>query len=401
MDEPKMQQPEAPAEAAQDTAAQQAEPAKKPETPPGQNAFFRFLKRKNIEISAKRYFIDAMGSMALALFATLLMGTILSEVGKLIFQSDPTGNFLNQIATYAKAATGMAIGAAIAYTLKAPPLVIFSCTVVGALSNALGAAVNGSHFAAGPAGVFFVAIIAAECGKAVSKETKVDILVTPLVTLLIGYGAARLICPAIAYLMYWTGNFIGIATEFAPLIMGAVVAAVVGIILTLPISSAAICSVIFSADLIAASSTPDSLYLAAGAAAVGCCAQMVGFAAASFRENGAGGLVAQGLGTSMLQMGNICRNPRIWIAPTLAGAVCGALSTTVFKLRCVGVAAGMGTCGLVGPFGIVTSATEKNALLWVGVVLLCVVLPAALSVGFDMLFRRFGWVKDGDMKLNL
>lgn len=364
------------------------------------NRFCTFCRKKEVIPSAHTYFIKAMGSMATALFATLLMGTILSELGKLIF-ADPAGNFLNDIATYAKGATGMAIGAAIAYTLKAPPLVIFSATVVGAMSNAMGATINGSTFSAGPAGIFFVAIIATEFGKLVSKETKVDILVTPVVTLLTGYGASLLICPAVAYIMYWTGNFIGIATDFAPLIMGAVVAVVVGVILTLPISSAAICSVIFSQALINASAVPESLYLAAGAAAVGCCAQMVGFAAASFRENGFGGLVAQGLGTSMLQMGNIVKNPRIWIAPTLAGAICGALSTTVFRLRCVGVAAGMGTCGLVGPFGIITSAAEKNALLWVGVALLCFVLPAALSIVFDLLLRRIGWVKDGDMRLEL
>ena len=363
--------------------------------------FSAFLERKSITPSMHTYFVDAMGSMALALFATLLMGTILSELGKLIFPADPAGNFLNDIATYAKSATGMAIGAAIAYTLKAPPLVIFSATVVGAMSNTMGAVIGGDKFAAGPAGVFFVAIIAAELGKLVSKETKVDILVTPLVTLLSGYGASLLICPAVAYIMYWVGNFIGIATDFAPLLMGAIVAVVVGVILTLPISSAAICSVIFSAELIAASSTPDSLYLAAGAATVGCCAQMIGFAAASFRENGFGGLVAQGLGTSMLQMGNIYRNPRIWIAPTLAGAICGALSTTVFGLRSVDVAAGMGTCGLVGPFGLIINATEKGPLLWAGVILLCFVLPATLSLLFDLLFRRLGWVKDGDMKLDL
>lgn len=364
------------------------------------SAFSKFLKKKEIELSPKRYFIDAMGSMALALFATLLMGTILAELGKYCFPNRPSENFLATIATYAKGATGMAIGAAIAYTLKAPPLVIFSATVVGAMSNSMGAVIGENTFAAGPAGVFFVAILATEFGKVVSKETKVDILVTPLVTLLVGYGSAFLICPAIAYVMYWTGNFIGIATAFAPLLMGAVVAVVVGVILTLPISSAAICSVIFSAELIAASSNPDSLYLAAGAAAVGCCCQMVGFAAASFRENGFGGLIAQGLGTSMLQMGNICRNPRIWLAPTLSSLICGALSTTVFELKCVGVAAGMGTCGLVGPFGILT-ATASGWRLWVGLPLLCLVLPALLSLVFDWLFRRLGWVKEGDMKLDL
>lgn len=365
------------------------------------DAIKRFLRRKQIEISPKRYFVDAMGSMALALFATLLMSTILGTLGDLIFGKESTADFLTVIAGYAQGATGMAIAAAIAYTLKAPPLVIFSCTVVGAMSNAMGANVDGHFYAAGPAGIFFVTIVAAELGKAVSKETKVDILVTPLTVLLSGYGLSLVLCPAIAYVMYWVGYFIGWATAFAPLLMGVVVAAVVGVILTLPISSAAICAVIFNSTLIANSPNRESLLLAAGAAAVGCCCQMVGFAAASFRENGFGGLVAQGLGTSMLQMGNICRNPRIWIAPTVASGVCGALSTTVFRLQCEGVAAGMGTCGLVGPIGIFTATDVHDARFWCGLVLLCLVLPAVISVLLTLLFRRIGWIREGDMKLVL
>ena len=380
-----------------------------------ERGFRAFLKRKNIEISAKRYFIDAMGSMALALFATLLMSSILGTLGDLIFGAESTTDFLHVIKTYASQATGMAIGAAIAYNLKGSPLVIFSATVVGALANGMKfgglaqdpAAYAGipfagdMPFAAGPAGVFFVVIIATEVGKIVSKETKIDILVTPLVVLLTGYLAAWVICPIVAFVMYWVAEFIGVATAFVPLLMGAVVAVVVGMILTLPISSAAICASIFSPVLVEASSNTESLYLAAGAACVGCCAQMVGFAAASFRENRFGGLVAQGLGTSMLQMGNICRNPRIWIAPTVASAVCGALSTTVFKLRCVGLSAGMGTCGLVGPIGLFTSAETHGVLFWVGLVLLCFVLPAAISFGLDLLFRRVGWIREGDETLEL
>lgn len=364
-------------------------------------AIRKFFSRKGIEISAKRYFIDAMGSMALALFATLLMSTILGTLGDLFFGTESTTDFLTVIAGYAKGATGMAIAAAIAYTLKAPPLVIFSATVVGAMSNAMGATIDGVSYSAGPAGIFFVAILATELGKVVSKETKVDILVTPLVVLLGGYGASLLLCPAIAWIMYWVGTFIGVATAFVPLLMGIVIAVVMGIILTLPISSAAICAVIFSPALIAASANKESMLLAGGAAAVGCCCQMIGFAVTSFRENKWGGLVAQGLGTSMLQMGNIVKNPRIWLAPTLSAAICGALSTTVFRLPCEGVAAGMGTCGMVGPIGIITAATERGAMFWIGLVLLCFVLPAVLSFLFDLLFRRIGWVKDGDQKLDL
>ncbi len=380
--------------------------------------FKAFLARKNIECSAKRYFIDAMGSMALALFATLLMSTIIGTLGDMIFGAANTTDFLHILEKYAAGATGMAIGAAIAYNLKAPPLVIFSATVVGSIANTekfAGLAENAADlagipfagnmkFAAGPAGVFFVVIIAVEIGKMVSKETKIDILVTPLTVLLVGLGAAWLLCPIISFVMYWTSEFIGVATHFAPLVMGAIVGALVGVILTLPISSAALCAVIFSADMVLASSNKESLYLAAGAAAVGCCCQMVGFAATSFRENGFGGVIAQGLGTSMLQMGNIVKNPRIWIAPTVASAVCGALSTTLFKLNCVGVAAGMGTCGLVGPIGLFTTARDLGELdwvFWVGTILLCFVLPVVICVPLDLLFRKLGWIKDGDQKLAL
>lgn len=359
-----------------------------------------FLERKQIRVSAKVYFIDAMGAMALGLFATLLMSTILGTIADLIFGEASTTDFLNQIAGFAKSATGMAIGVAMAYALKAPPLVIYSCAVVGAMSNTMGTTINGTTYQAGPAGIFFVVILACELGKAVSKETKVDILVTPLTVLLVGYGASLLICPAVAYIMYYLGMFIGIATEFAPLLMGIIVSVVMGIVLTLPISSAAICAVVFSLTVIEGSATQEALYLAAGAAAVGCCCQMVGFAAISFRENRFGGLVAQGLGTSMLQMGNIVRKPIIWIPPIFASAVCGALSTTVFKLKCAGVFAGMGTCGLVGPIGIL-KYSGSTPMVWVGLILLCVVLPALLSILCNEVLRKFGLIKTGDMKIDV
>ena len=356
-----------------------------------------FLERKQITPSLKTYFIDAMGAMALGLFATLLMSTILGTVADLC---KGQAEFLREIAGYAKSATGMAIGAAMAYALKAPPLVIYSCTVVGAMANSMGATIDGASYSAGPAGIFFVVILACELGKVVSKETKVDILVTPLTVLLSGFGAALLLCPAVAYLMYYLGNFISIATDFAPLLMGIVVSVVMGIVLTLPISSAAICAVIFSDTVIAGSPSPEALYLAAGAAAVGCCCQMVGFAVISFRENRFGGLVAQGLGTSMLQMGNIIRKPIIWIPAIFASAVCGALSTTLFALKCSGVSAGMGTCGLVGPIGILRDS-GYSATVWVGLVLLCVVLPAILAFACNEILRKVGLVKTGDMKIDV
>ena len=357
-----------------------------------------------------------MGAMALGLFASLLIGTIFGTLYKYT-QLD----FLNVIAGYAKAATGMAIGVAIAYRLGAHPLVMFSAAAVGAMSNAMGALIsdggaivrwaatagNGKDvfYGAGPAGAFFAVIIACELGQLVSKKTKVDILVTPVVTLLAGFVASWLLCPLVSYVMYYLGTFIAFATTFQPLLMGVVISVVMGIILTLPISSAAICSMIFSADalLVAAmNGTSEGFLLAGGAAAAGCCAQMVGFAVISFRENRWGGVVSQGLGTSMLQMGNIVKKPIIWLAPTLASAITGPISTMIFKLRCSGVAAGMGTCGLVGPMGIIDSyePSELNATVWIGLLLVCVILPAVLSFVFNEIMRRLGWIKTGDMQLD-
>ena len=354
-----------------------------------------FMSRKNIEISAKRYFIDAMGAMALGLFATLLIGTIFGTIGDKLNVA-----FCTDIKNYAQAATGMAIGVAIANALKAPPLVMFSCAVVGHIGNSLPFVFHDKTLTAGPAGAFFAVILACELGKVVSKETPVDIIVTPVVTILSGYGISLLVCPVISIGIFYIAEFIGIAMSFAPLLMGIVVAIIVGMILTLPISSAAICAMIFSTVIIESSANPEAVLLAGGAAAVGCCAQMIGFAVISFRENKWGGLVAQGLGTSMLQMGNIVKKPQIWIAPTVSGAVCGALSATVFKLKCAGVSAGMGTCGLVGPIGILSSS-GSSAMTWIGIVALCVVVPAVVSLIINEIFRKIGFVKTGDMKLDI
>ncbi|MBE6618958.1 MAG: PTS sugar transporter subunit IIC [Ruminococcaceae bacterium] len=348
-----------------------------------------FFDRKQINPSAKLYFVDAMGMMALGLFSTLLIGTIFGTLGEK-FGID----FLSEIAAIAKngSVAGAAIGVAIAYALKAPPLVLFSSAVTGAAGYILGASITTSSgvisYTAGPAGSFFVVLVACELGKIVSKETKIDILVTPTVTILSGFALAKLICPAIAYVMYYLGYFINTTTEMHPFFMGIIVATVVGIILTLPISSAAICAMIGITGL------------AGGAATAGCCAQMVGFAVISYRENGVGGLVAQGLGTSMLQMGNICKKPQIWIAPTLASAICGPIATVLFKLECTGLSAGMGTCGMVGPIGIL-SDMGGDAMTWIGIIVTCIVAPAILSFIINEILRAVGLVKTGDMQLSL
>lgn len=346
-----------------------------------------FCEKKGVKPSAKTYFVDAMGSMALGLFATLLIGTIFETLGTYTHWA-----LLTEIAGYAKACTGAALGVAIAYTLKAPPLVMLCAAVAGMMGNGVGATflLNGEvkSLTAGPAGAFVVCIVAIELGKLVSKETPVDILVTPVTTILSGALVAKLLCPAIAYVMYWLGYFVNTATEMQPLVMGVLVSVVVGVVLTLPISSAAICAMIGITGL------------AGGAATAGCCAQMVGFAVISFRENQWGGLVAQGLGTSMLQMGNIVKNPRIWIPATLAAAVTGPLSTLVFKLECSGVSAGMGTCGLVGPLGVLKDM-NFSANAWIGVGVACIAAPAVLSLIFAAVLRKMGWIKENDLKLEL
>ena len=355
-----------------------------------------FFARKNIIFSPKLYFVDCMSSLALGLFSTLLISTIFSTIGKYaigVSFLENVGAFLNEAAAFAKTATGVVLGIAVAHSLKAPPLVLFSAGAVGLCGNDLATifTIDGveKSISAGPAGAFLVTIIAVEIGKMVSKETKVDILVTPTVTIFTGVLVAKLICPAISFAMYHLGNFVNTATEIQPFLMGIIISVVVGIVLTLPISSAALCAMIGITGL------------AGGAATVGCCAQMVGFAVISFRENKWGGIVAQGLGTSMLQMGNIVKKPVIWLPATLAAAVVGPVSTLVFKLSCTGVSAGMGTCGMVGPLGIFADMGFKNANAWIGVIVCCIVLPAVLSVIFNEIFRKLGLIKTGDYKLDL
>ena len=340
-----------------------------------------FLGRKDIVISPKRYGIDALGAMAQGLFCSLLVGTIVKTLGQQIGLP-----FLVDVGDFASAMSGAAMAIAIGYALKAPALVLFSLATVGYAANSLGGA-------GGPLAVLIIAIVAAECGKAVSKETKIDILVTPVVTILVGVGLATLIAAPIGQAAAAVGNFIKWATNMQPLLMGILVSVVVGIALTLPISSAAICAALGLTGL------------AGGAAVAGCCAQMVGFAVMSFRENRWGGLVAQGIGTSMLQMPNIVKNPKIWIPPILASAITGPLATCLFKLEMNGapVSSGMGTCGFVGQIGIITGWADKTvtAMDWIGLVLICFVLPAILTWLISLPLRKWGWIKENDLKLVL
>ena len=365
--------------------------------------FRAFLKRKDIVFSAKRYFIDAMGAMAQGLFCTLLVGTILNTIGQqfhvgflnavVVTLGVGDGAVHYTIGGLCSAMVGPGMAVAIAGALKAPPLVLFSLIPVGFATNYMGGA-------GGPLAVLFVAIVAAEIGKAVSKETKIDILVTPIVTVLAGIGFASLIAAPVGRAASAVGQAIMWATELQPFFMGIIVSVVIGVALTLPISSAAICAALGLTGL------------AGGAAVAGCCAQMVGFAVMSFPENRWGGLAAQGLGTSMLQMGNIVRNPRVWIPPTLASAITGPLATCLFHLEMNGapVSSGMGTCGLVGQIGVYTgwvydvAAGVKTAITgmdWLGLVLISFVLPAVLTWLIAIPLRKCGWIKDGDLKLDL
>ncbi|MCI8633525.1 MAG: PTS sugar transporter subunit IIC [Lachnospiraceae bacterium] len=347
------------------------------------SSFKSFLERKDIVFSAKRYGIDALGAMAQGLFASLLIGTILSTLGQQLGIE-----ILEQIGGFASSVKGAAMAISIGYALHCPPLVLFSLAAVGYAADTLGGA-------GGPLAVLVMAIISAELGKAVSKETKVDILVTPIVTICSGALLSIWCAPAIGAAASSVGKAIMWATELQPFFMGILVSVIVGIALTLPISSAAICAALSLTGL------------AGGAAVAGCCAQMVGFAVMSFKENRWGGLVAQGLGTSMLQMGNIVKNPRIWIPPTLAAAITGPLATCVFKMQMNGaaVSSGMGTCGLVGQIGVYTGWVNDGiaigAFEWLSLILISFVLPAVLTWLIALPMRKKGWIKENDLKLDL
>jgi len=333
----------------------------------------KFLERKNVIISVRRYLIDATGAMALGLFSSLLVGMIVQTVGKLAGLE-----FLINFGQLAMQAMGPAICIAIAHGLQAPPLVIFSSAAVGIAAVQAGG---------GPAGCYFAALLAVELGKLVSKETKVDLIVTPVVTILTGAACAIFVGPYIGSFMTWLGSVIEKATLLQPFPMGIAVSVLMGLCLTAPISSAAIAIMLNLGGL------------AAGAATVGCCAQMVGFAVISFRDNGVSGLVAQGLGTSMLQVPNIVRNPLILIPPTLAAAILGPVATMLLPMQNIPEGAGMGSCGLVGQIGTI-SAMGLDAWVLVKIGLLHFLFPAVLSLLTAKVMFMKGLIKPGDMKLN-
>ena len=346
-------------------------------------ALKEFLQKKDIVFSLKRYGIDAMSAMAQGLFASLLIGTIISTLGTQLGI-----DLLVKIGNFAKDAAGPAMAVSIAVALKCPPLVLFSMVAVGIAANTLGGA-------GGPLAVLFITIIASEIGKLVSKETKVDILVTPFVSVTVGVLLSVYCAPYIGKGASWVGNIIMWATEQQPFIMGIIVSVVVGIALTLPISSAAICAALSLTGL------------AGGAALAGCCANMIGFAFLSYKENKVGGLVSQGLGTSMLQMGNIVKNPRIWLPPIITSAITGPVATCIFGLEMNGaaVSSGMGTCGLVGQIGVIEGWLSTGVALtpmhWVGLIAISFVLPAILTPVIAIPFRKYGWIKENDLKLDL
>lgn len=324
----------------------------------------------------KRYFIDAMGAMAYGLFASLIIGTILAQIADF-----PGLSFLKQISDVLqnKYVYGATIGVAIGWGLKADTLVMLASAGAGATGCVAG----------GPLGAFLAAVVGAELGQLVSKRTPIDIVLTPLVTVITGGTLGLLTGPYIGRFMSWLGAVINQSTTLMPLPMGIIVAVIVGMVLTLPISSAALCVMLGLSGA------------AGGAATAGCCAQMLGFAVISYGDNGFSGLVSQGLGTSMLQVPNIMRRPQIWIAPTLAGAVAGGLSTTLFQMTNVPAGAGMGTSGLVGVLTTYGDMVPQNgaAATLIAILVVDVLVPVVVALAVDRALRKLGWVRKGDMKL--
>ena len=324
----------------------------------------------------KRYFVDALGAMALGLFSSLIIGLIISQLAKI-----PGLAVLNEIASVVKSdgVVGAAIGVAVSWGLKVKPLTMFSSAAVGAVG----------YLAGGPVGAYLAAVVGAELGNILAGKTKIDIVVTPLITIITGGLVGIFVGPYVSRFMTAFGALVNNATELAPIPMGIVVSVLVGLALTAPISSAALC-IMIGLDGIAA-----------GAACVGCCCQMIGFAVASWRDNGLGGALSQGLGTSMLQFSNIVRRPIIWLAPTLASAILGPVSAAVLKMTNTPQGAGMGTSGLVGQFGAFDAmgGTMPFWMFLVEILLMHFLLPAALTLFFDAAFRKLNWVRKGDMKI--
>ena len=326
----------------------------------------------------KRYIVEALSHMAFGLFCSLILGLIIGQIAKI-----PGMDFLDFISEALSAKSplvGACIGLAIAYGLSYAPLVIISSAVVGALGYQFG----------GPVGAYVSVVLASRAGAFISKKTPVDIILTPLFTIVIGGLIAKYCCSPINDFMLYLGNIVNEATKLSPFLMGVTVSVIMGCTLTLPISSAAIC-IMLGLD-----------GLAAGAATAGCCAQMIGFAVISYGDNGIGGLISQGLGTSMLQIGNIVRRPRIWLAPTLTAAILGPVSTVWLKMTNNAIGAGMGTSGLVGPLAAYTTMIEPGVAsgpIIVKIICLYFIAPAVIALAIHLIMKKFGLVKKGDMKL--
>lgn len=350
-------------------------------------------KKENLFVRLmRRWFLDGMSYMALGLFCTLIIGTIIQQLGKI-----PYCSFINDIVSsggknmaMSNPIVGAAIGVAVAYGLKHKPLVIFSSAVTGALGCVATYGAGDAAVAAGPAGAFIAALVGAEIGGLYAGKTKVDIILVPLGVLLSGGAVAAFVSPVFGWLLQQLGVFINMACERNPIFYGVVISVIVGMVLTAPISSAALCAMLGLSGL------------AAGAATVGCCVNMVGFAVASFKDNGWSGVVSQGIGTSMLQVPNICRKPVIWLPVIITSAVLGPLATTLFQMKNFGISAGMGTSGLVGCIGTFTVMTEAGELWWIVLIKIAILhflLPGLLVWALTLLFRKLGWIKDGDMKI--
>lgn len=375
-----------------------AKEEKKEENLPAADKSAPPAKKPNIAAKlAKRWFIDAFSGMALGLFATLIAGTILVQIGKLAGDND-IGNFIQMIGKTAQALMGAGIGAGIAYMLKADKLTIFSCMVAGFFGAKAERFVPIALAAVGnPVSAYVTALITCEICMLIAGRTGLDIVVIPLTAMVISGVLGYFVTPYVNWAIAQLSTGIAAAMEWSPFVMGIVISVVMGLILTLPTSSAAIWVSIALAH-------PDSpmLLLAGGASVVGCAAHMVGFAVASFRENGFAGLIAQGLGTSMLQIPNLMKNPRILFPPVVASAIVGPLATTVFKIKCNASGGGMGTSGLVGVFGVIEASADISPLMmWLGIALLMFVIPAIVSFAVSELLRKVGWIKFGDMKLEL
>ncbi len=368
------------------------------------SAFF-----KTVKTLCNRWFIQAFSGMAQGLFVTLIAGTIINTIGTYVFPDTEFGKFLILLGNFASVAMGCGIGVGIAYGLKADKLVIFSAAVAGFIGAYAERILAGEAFSeiansallyarpGNPVSAYVCALLATEIGNLLAGKTKLDILVLPLTCILCAAAGVYVSYPLI-WLIRQLSEGIRIATEITPFFMGIIIAVVMGMLLTLPTSSAAIWISIVG---VYGDNVPDAVLLAGGAAVVGCACHMVGFAVMSYRENGVGGLISQGLGTSMLQIPNVMKKPILFLPPVIASAITGPLSTCLFCLRCNAAGGGMGTSGLVGVFGTVAASSGVLSpwVMWVGIILLMFILPAAICFGISEFMRKKGWIKPGDLKI--